>query len=302
MDLKELTTFLAAADAGSITRASERLDISSVSVMNRINSLEEALQVRLFVRTNHGVRLTAAGESFYQSTKELLEQADRAVARARKIEAEGEKVIRIGTSVMRPCRELVDLWERAAGPDDDLQIEIVSFSDKRESLSTLLSSSDSLVDCFLSPCDSLQWQQEYGILLLRHLPCRVGVPRSNPLSAKKSLTWEDLDGETLMLITSGFSPVMKRMADDIRRDHPHIHLADIPYYYDTGVFNRAVQMGFLTETLDIWKEAHPSLVVLPAEWDYAMPYGIVYPKEPRRPVRQFIDKIARLLEAEGVRP
>ncbi len=296
MDLRELRTFIVTADAGSITRAADKLYISSVSVMNRINSLENTLGVRLFVRSNQGVTLTGAGRDFYQNAWKILELVDASIAHARHVEAEEQYVIRIGTSVLRPCKDLIDLWNLAAEDSSPFQIEIVPFSDKQESLSTLLAPPTPVVDCFLSPCDSIQWQRDFSILLLRNLPCRVGIPKDNPLSRKGRLTWADLSGQTLMLIQNGFSPVMKRMTDDIRRDHPEIRLADIPYYYDTSVFNRCVQMGFVTETLDIWETAHPSIVNRPMEWDYEMPYGIVYSRTPREPVRQFMEKIREVLK------
>ena len=45
------------------------------------------------------------------------------------------------------------------------------------------------------------------------------------------------------------------------------------------------------ETLDIWKDVHPSIVTMPMEWDYKMPYGIVYAKKPSKQVQDFISII-----------
>ena len=45
------------------------------------------------------------------------------------------------------------------------------------------------------------------------------------------------------------------------------------------------------ETLDIWADIHPSLVTLPMEWEYEMPYGIVYTKKHSESVREFIEVI-----------
>lgn len=44
------------------------------------------------------------------------------------------------------------------------------------------------------------------------------------------------------------------------------------------------------KTLDIWREVHPSLVTIPMEWDYTMPYGIIYGKYPSEIVESFIQK------------
>ncbi len=81
------------------------------------------------------------------------------------------------------------------------------------------------------------------------------------------------------------------MRDDILEKHPQIRITDTPNFYDTSVFNECEQMNCLMETLDIWADVHPSLVTLPVEWEYEVPYGIVYAKRPSGAVREFIDSI-----------
>ena len=43
-------------------------------------------------------------------------------------------------------------------------------------------------------------------------------------------------------------------------------------------------------------DIHPSLVTLPVEWDYEIPYGIVYAKNPSKPVTEFINVIQKSLK------
>ena len=59
-----LETFIKVADCGSFTKAADDLFITPTAVMKQINSLEKELSVTLFERTNHGLRITKAGESF----------------------------------------------------------------------------------------------------------------------------------------------------------------------------------------------------------------------------------------------
>lgn len=78
---------------------------------------------------------------------------------------------------------------------------------------------------------------------------------------------------------------------------PRITLLDTLHFYDTNVFNQCEQMGCVMETLDIWKDVHPSIVIIPMEWDYRMPYGIVYAKRSSEAVRAFIRVIQEHLNA-----
>ena len=62
MDWDNLKFFLALAETGSLSRASERLQVDHSTVARRIESLEQELGVRLVERLARSYRLTAEGE------------------------------------------------------------------------------------------------------------------------------------------------------------------------------------------------------------------------------------------------
>ena len=95
-----------------------------------------------------------------------------------------------------------------------------------------------------------------------------------------------------MLVKRGDSPTLNKMRDEIETKHPQITVIDTPHFYDTSIFNECEQNGCLMETLDIWRDVHPSIVTIPMEWDYTMPYGIIYAKHPSEIVESFIRKIS----------
>lgn len=159
------------------------------------------------------------------------------------------------------------------------------------SMEIMLDSLGKEIDCFVGPCDSLTWRERYNILPLEPVHCCIAVPRKHKMSKKKILRWSDLDGETIMLVKRGDSPVLNKMRDEIEAKHPQITLFDTPHFYDTSVFNECEQMGCVMETLDIWKDVHPSLVTIPVEWEYTMPYGIVYAKNPSHAMQNLIQMI-----------
>ncbi|MBF9067007.1 LysR family transcriptional regulator [Streptacidiphilus fuscans] len=83
MDLEAVRTFVAAADAGQFQEAAADLSITQQAVSKRIAGLEKELDVRLFVRTARGARLTIDGQAFLPHARELLRVADRADASVR---------------------------------------------------------------------------------------------------------------------------------------------------------------------------------------------------------------------------
>ena len=99
-----------------------------------------------------------------------------------------------------------------------------------------------------------------------------------------------------MLVKRGDSPELNRLRDEIETKHPNIGILDIPHFYDTNVFNECEQAGCIMETLDIWKDVHPSIVTIPMEWEYKTYYGIVYAKQPSEPMQAFINIIQNNLD------
>ena len=286
---RELITFITVADKGSFLKAAEELYYTTpATIMNRINKLENTIGVKLFERTNQGVILTAAGRSLYDDAKKIIDFSDSAIARAKKIAQSEQAIIRVGTSILRPCRTLVDLWSHLDDGTLPYRIQIVPIDDEPNSLDTALHKQ---IDCFVSPCDATDWQEKFNILLLEHIPCRIAVPRKHRLAKKTSLCWSDLDGENFMILKRGLSPILDEMRDEILSKHPKVKIVDVPSRYDTPIFNECEQNNYLMETLDIWKDVHPSLITLPMGWDYCMPYGVVYAKNPSPAVQSFIDKI-----------
>lgn len=294
---KKLSTFISVAEQGSFLKASRELHTTPASVMNQMNSLEADIGVRLIERTNQGARLTAAGHSVYKDAKKIIRQAEAAVARARQIAGNEKQAVRIGTSLLRPCKMLVDLWARIDDGTLPVTIRIVPFDDSPAGMDAMLETLGKEIDCFVSPCDSLMWKERCNILIVGHCECCIAVPRKHRLAKKERLHWNDLDGETLMLVKRGDSPVLNRLHDEIETKHPGISISSVPHFYDTSIFNECGQTGCLMETLAIWKDVHPSIITIPMEWDYTMPYGIVYAKKPSRQMQEFSAVIQRNVNA-----
>ena len=120
----QLDTFIRTAELGSFGKASEALYISSTAVIQQINLLENLCGFRLFVRTNHGVKLTPAGKSLYEDAKTLIRFSEDALQKARLLAESSESTLRIGTSLLYKCRMLPDLWPKVNEIQPDLKIEI----------------------------------------------------------------------------------------------------------------------------------------------------------------------------------
>ncbi len=81
-DLQHLRTFVAVAEAGSVTQAAKRLYLSPPAVSAHIQKLEDELQVPLFVRTSQGMNVTAQGRILRAKAEQALQAAQNVARQA----------------------------------------------------------------------------------------------------------------------------------------------------------------------------------------------------------------------------
>jgi DNA-binding transcriptional LysR family regulator len=95
--LRQLEYFIAAGETGSITQASERINISQPSISTAISQLEQELDIQLFVRHHaQGLSLTPAGRVMLMEAKRLVEQAEALYAAATETSEEVRGQLNVG--------------------------------------------------------------------------------------------------------------------------------------------------------------------------------------------------------------
>ncbi len=98
MDWDKLRIFHAVADAGSLTHAGDKLNLSQSAVSRQIRALEEQLNTTLFHRHARGLILTEQGELLFDATSAMNRRLDTAAARIRDSEEEVFGELRVTTT------------------------------------------------------------------------------------------------------------------------------------------------------------------------------------------------------------
>ncbi len=101
MELKELEYIVTVAEAGSISRAAERLYLAQSSLSQFLSRCEAELGVRLFMRTAGGVRLTQSGETYVRTARQMLRQYHRLREELQELNQPGGGRIDFGISSFR---------------------------------------------------------------------------------------------------------------------------------------------------------------------------------------------------------
>lgn len=85
MDVKQLESFLAITEHGSLSKAAERLHVSASTISGHLSQLEAELGTQLLMRQSRGMVPTKAGEALHRSARPVvlaMEEVRRSVAAA----------------------------------------------------------------------------------------------------------------------------------------------------------------------------------------------------------------------------
>lgn len=127
MDWDKLRIFHAVADAGSLTHAGDRLNLSQSAVSRQVRALEESLNATLFHRHARGLILTEQGELLFDATSAMNKRLDAASARIRDSEEEVFGDLRVTTTIgfgtLWLAPRLVKLYEQYPDLRVDLMLE-----------------------------------------------------------------------------------------------------------------------------------------------------------------------------------
>ncbi len=107
LPLNELAVFVAVVEAGSLSAAARRLELSKAAVSDQIRRLEERLGVRLLNRTTRRLSLTEAGRGCLDHARAMVTAAEAASAAATELHREPRGLLRVAAPTTFAPRHLV---------------------------------------------------------------------------------------------------------------------------------------------------------------------------------------------------
>ncbi len=289
-----LDTLLAVAQCGSFTGAAEKLFISPTAVMKQMNSLEEHLDIKLLERTPSGIRLTPGGKRICSDAKFMIDYSQKSISAAKAANSEYDTTFCVGTSLLNPAKPFMDLWYKVNKHFSEYKLHLVPFEDDHEGILSVIRALGKRFDFLIGVCDSKAWLSLCSFLPLGNYKKMISVPHEHRLADKEIINIEDLYGETLMMVKRGDSEVNDLIRNDLEKNHPQIKIEDTPYFYDMSVFNRCVETGNVLLTIECWQDVHPGLVAVPVNWNYSIPYGLLYSKNAFDDVLRFVKEAEKL--------
>lgn len=290
----QLDTFICVVEAGSFSKAAEELYISAPAVIKQINSLENSLNLQLFERTHRGLIITEAGKSLYQDAKYLIQYSKESLIRAQEAMNHNEEIIRVGISPMTPPEVFVELWPKIQKIYPEMKFKLITFENTPENAREILANMGKNIDVIAGIFDEtmLEFRGCDGTEISREPFC-VAVSIHHRLAKKEKITLDDLAGENLMLMRRGWSYYGDMLRDDMMKNHPEINIVDFNLY-NVEAFNRCENNNEVLLAFKSWESVHPLIRIIPVEWDYTMPFGILHSKKPSIKVKRLINAINKV--------
>jgi DNA-binding transcriptional LysR family regulator len=192
LELRHLRYFAAVADAGTFTRAAQRLFIAQPTLSQQIRRLEQILGTPLLHRDRDGVRLTAAGAVLLDAARDVLAAVDHGVSQTRQAAGLGRPWLRVVLPADLPDCLAVPSASRLRSAADSAGVAITwmetpldaEFSPIREhradaGLGWLTASPDTLP----APLDAMS---------LGRFEPEVWIPRSHPAARRGVIGLDEL--------------------------------------------------------------------------------------------------------------
>lgn len=128
MTLQQIMYFQRVARSGSFTNAARACFVSQTAISRQISALEEELHVTLLERDTAHVKLTLAGEYFFQQVNELTARLEEVVTRTQTIAQEQQTHLTLGIPTILEQHAISQLLRQYHSLHPEVQLSTVAGS------------------------------------------------------------------------------------------------------------------------------------------------------------------------------
>lgn len=138
MTLQQIMYFQRVARSGSFTKAARACFVSQTAISRQICALEEELHVTLLERDTAHVKLTLAGEYFFQQVNELTARLEEVVTRTQTIAQEQQTHLTLGIPTILEQHAISQLLRQYHSLHPEVQLSTVAGSRQQLQGETLI--------------------------------------------------------------------------------------------------------------------------------------------------------------------
>ncbi|CDM65070.1 LysR family transcriptional regulator [Pyrinomonas methylaliphatogenes] len=289
MQIETLKIFCDLVETRSFSQAAERNLITQSAVSQQVRALEERFRRRLLerVRGRRDIRLTAAGEAFYEECRKVLAAYENLEERMRSLTETVSGVVRVATVYSIGLHELPPAVRRFMTLYPEAKIDLEYSRTTRIVRDVLSGAVDLGIVAYPEKRRGLEVVPLPGDRLV--LIC----PPGHPLSKRRMVNAKDLDGEGFILFERDIPT--RRATDRILRSYG-VKVRRVIEFDNIETIKRAVEVGMglaivpRPSVLDEQKSGQLAVVAL-AEPEWTRSVGVIYRSDRAlsTAARKFID-------------
>ncbi len=198
MDISNLNAFVAVADTGSFSIASEQLFLTQPAISKRVSALELELDVQLFDRIGRKVTLTEAGIALLSRARTILQQVEDSKRAIKNLSGHIAGKLSIGTSHHIGLHRLPPILRAFTHAHPEVELDL-HFMDSEEACHAI-EHGDLEIGIVTLPLEPAKVLKTYEIW---PDPLEIVVNQSHPLTLLKKITAEQLAQYSAILPTRG---------------------------------------------------------------------------------------------------
>lgn len=195
MTLQQILYFQRVARSGSFTKAARACFVSQTAISRQISALEEELHVTLLERDTAHVKLTLAGEYFFQQVNELTARLEEVVTRTQTIAQEQQTHLTLGIPTILEQHAISQLLRQYHSLHPEVQLSTVAGS-RQQLVSQLV---DRKIDLLVAMDFDLPDLEGLDSIILQQVHATWLLPTGHPLAGAEKIAPQQLQGETLIL-------------------------------------------------------------------------------------------------------
>jgi len=196
LELRHLRLVAGIADAGSMTRAAERLHLTQSALSHQLRDIEGRLGTTFFTRLGRRMVLTAAGRRILESARRVIADMERTEEDVRRLAGHGDGTIRVCTECNTGYHWLAPLLATFNRKHPRVGVHIAADATARP-VDALLDGRVDLAILIDPPAD-----RRFRLRPLFADEMVAIVAKTHPLAKKRWAGAEDLASQHLLLYTS----------------------------------------------------------------------------------------------------
>lgn len=217
VSIYQIKMFLTVAELGSFSKAALAMNVEQSTLSKRIASLEQIMGAQLFERSARPVTLTEEGRSLLLAWKRLVYDFERSVEDVFVLHRERAKRLLVCTvDSINTVHTMPWMRTRMLEQHKDLNLsfEYIPFSQWRDKLAS------GEIDLVLTVgFEAAHLRDIFCCETIVKLPKSVCMLKTNPLSRKPSVTFDDLKNQSFILVSPLESPAYADFVKQLCLEH-----------------------------------------------------------------------------------